>query len=217
MTILLSTVKTQLGITGDSEDARLRLFLPQAISIAESYCNRKFCKQTVTEFYDGNGTHDLVLRNVPIVSITNLWEDIDRSFGASSLLVDGTDFVYNANSGVVTRINAYWPYSLQRGRVPVRGLGGYMSYGSQQLVALDQKYTKCIKIEYETGWDAVPMDIQYAVGSLVACMMREASVGAPLASESLDYYSYQLASSGDTDGQLTSITAILKNYVINVI
>ena len=217
MSIPLSTIKTQLGISGDDQDARLRLLLPQALAIAESFCNRRFCKNTYTEFYDGNGSSEIVLKNIPVISITNIWEDVDREFTSDHLLTANTDYIFNAASGVVTRINAYWPHLLRKGRVPLRGQGGYMSLGAKQLVMTEDRYRKCIKVEYEAGWETIPMDIQFAVGSLVACMLREAAMGAPLTSENLDYYSYQLASSADAMQALTGLQNILKNYVVPVI
>ena len=191
--------------------------VPQAIAIAESFCNRKFCKQTLTEYYDGNGTSEIVLRNIPVVSITNIWEDVDRNFTSDHLLTADKDYIFNETNGIVTRIDAYWPHLLRKGRVPVRGQGGYMSLGAKQLVMTEARYRKCIKVTYEAGWDTIPMDIQFAIGSIVACMLREAAMGAPLTSENLDYYSYQLASSADAMEALTGLQNILKNYVVPVI
>ena len=57
----------------------------------ERFCNRKFIKQTHTEFKDGNRVKRILLHQWPVNSVTTLHIDSRRVFG-SSTLVDSSDY-----------------------------------------------------------------------------------------------------------------------------
>jgi hypothetical protein len=47
----LATVKTELGITDNTENDKLRTWITQASIIAASYCRRVFARETLTETF----------------------------------------------------------------------------------------------------------------------------------------------------------------------
>jgi hypothetical protein len=151
--------------------------------------------RSVTEYLPGTGSRELLLRHCPVRSITSVYEDsgayygeASGAFAASTLLTAGTDYCLardNAaenevsRSGVLLRIGGYWP------RSTVRSEG--------MLAASAAPGLGNVKVTYLTGWAPIPADLRAATHSLAVQMMQGATVGGPLQSESLDYYSYQLA------------------------
>lgn len=91
----LATLKIYLGIavSDTTSDELLSLLINSVSSIAESYCDRSFNKQTgLTEQYDGSGNSWLYPKTLPIISVTSIHDDTDRNF-TSSYLIDSADYV----------------------------------------------------------------------------------------------------------------------------
>jgi len=68
----LANVKTALEITGTDDDTYLESLIDRVSTIIESYCDREFDSQTLTEIFDGTGTEDYQTEEYPIDSITSL-------------------------------------------------------------------------------------------------------------------------------------------------
>jgi len=74
---------------------------------ANNYTSRLLKARDLTEYYDGDGTTILFLKNYPINSITSIHQDSDRAFGADTL-VASTDYVFNATSRKVVGVGVVW-------------------------------------------------------------------------------------------------------------
>ncbi len=215
--ITLDYLKTQLGITGTSEDALLTQLLDQVTSIIENETHRKFSGVTTTEYYDGDGTDRLVLRNTPVQSITSIYEDVDgyagagdSPFGADTLLTAGEDYVLDtqdgtaSNSGIVYRINGVWRRSASHRQDSV----------GPHVVPYASPSRGSIKVTYTYGYSTVPDEIKLAAANLVGSLRRSAKLGKPINSFSLDYFSVQLegSSASEASAALESTNRILARY-----
>lgn len=207
-----------------SKDHWLTALLAGVEATAENYCKRKFTKQTYTEFYSGNGTSYLILRQWPVHSITNLWEDTAANFShgdgspfASATLLDqGVDYVLEVDtegtqsaSGIVHRLNTVWPED-------------YAAYTPGRIISAYAPTLGSIKVTYVAGYDPVPKDLQMALCYLVSYMRRTMPQGGEIISEKVGDYAYTMAdplaassSSSGSEGNTFEITAarsILANY-----
>lgn len=113
----LGTVKAELKATGGADDDYLRGVILRASSAAEDYCNRVFAREALQDtflfrFERGpmmaqSAPALLVLSRSPVVSIQSLTEN-------ATTLVEGTDFVTDQSTGILTRLDAsgrptVWP------------------------------------------------------------------------------------------------------------
>lgn len=131
----LSQVKTFLGITSSAEDALITTMLDRTTKLIQNYVGRDLVQTTYTDVkYDGDGCKDLLLINYPIITLTSVYDDYDRIFGADSLLVedDGTndgDYIIIKkgevdNPGIIRRIDgACWIEGDQN--IKISYVGGY--------------------------------------------------------------------------------------------
>lgn len=98
--ISLTEAKSYLKITGSGEDAILTDFVDSISKAVATYCRRKLVKATFTEYYNGGGIGRINLKNYPIVSITTIHDDSNRTYDATTL-VDSDDYYFDADKGFV--------------------------------------------------------------------------------------------------------------------
>lgn len=68
-----------------------------------SYCEREWDNNSgndITEYFDGTGQDFIIVKHVPIASVTSLYDDANRSYGADTL-IDATDYVFYADRGII--------------------------------------------------------------------------------------------------------------------
>ncbi|HNX82476.1 MAG TPA: phage head-tail connector protein [Candidatus Omnitrophota bacterium] len=134
----LANVKTALSIVNTDDDAYLNSLIARVTDEAETYCRRKFADATYTEKYDGNGCQSMQLKQYPITSITSVHDDLDRAF-LSDTLIDSDDYVFDAESGILT---LDW---------------SIFSRGVQN-----------IQVVYNAGYTTMPQDLEQAAIMLVS-------------------------------------------------
>lgn len=85
-------------ITGTAEDSLINSLVTRFDGVASGWCGYPtdgaaptFESATYTDYFDGDGTESLWLRVQPATSITSAHVDIDRVYGASTL-VDSGDY-----------------------------------------------------------------------------------------------------------------------------
>ncbi len=98
----LTRQKDFLGKSGSAQDSLLTMLINQATGFIERYTGRRLLSQTYTEEqYDGTGTKVLVLRNLPVTSLTTLQQN--RNFDNSdSWETVNTDYYFWDENGVIT-------------------------------------------------------------------------------------------------------------------
>jgi hypothetical protein len=163
----------------------------------KSYCKRDFEPATYTEYLQGNGRKELVLRHRPVTAVTSVHLDWDGnadqnpegSFEAASLLTAGKDYFLNLDgswggdpvsfSGLLVRVRNVWP-EVQR------------QWYWTKLSPETGPAPGSIRVIYTAGYDPAPEDLQYAVVFLVQAMRKDLPVGGNLESEKIGDYSYKL-------------------------
>lgn len=213
MLTTLEQVKTHLGIAADdtSLDARLAALIQGVDAAIKSDLRRNIEQATYTEFYSGDGSRALRLKQTPVQSITTVYEDSSGlwgqgadAFAAATLLTAGADYALDLDqpdgtslSGLLYRVGGIWP-----GRV--------VRYGNR-LTAGYEHGRGNLKITYVGGYATVPYDLALAANQLVGWAMARKD-GQQMKSERLDEYSYTM---GDLKEALTSVVgaaSILAKY-----
>lgn len=174
------------------EDARLTTWITQVSAAVELYLGRTIASYAYTEFYDGQGTDQLILKQRPVTAITNIWENPFGYWGdpnlvnpasvfqtPQDLLVEGTDYALRRDqpdgsslSGIVYKINDVWDKFIQRAP-GILSATYQIGYGS-------------IMIQYTAGYLTIPTDLTLALDMCVAYLRNWAVYGRPLSSESYE-------------------------------
>jgi len=123
-----------LSVTEVSDDSLIANLINRLSTRIESYCGRKFVAREYTEYHDGDKTNAVIVDNPPIISVSGLWDDIDREFTSNEEITSDNYVVYS-NEGYL---------SLYNDEV-------YFSRGVQN-----------IKVVYSGGYTTIPYDLQDA-------------------------------------------------------
>lgn len=173
------------------EDKNLNFYVQQASNLIEELLNRPgLSYASRTEYYNGTGTRQLLLRSRPAYVTPTIQCAIDQSgyFGqtsgaftaSGSVLTYGVDFVLDAKDGVKSRsamlikVGGFWPKQWAR----TTGLLSpflVTSFG-------------CVKVTYSAGYtvDDLPAAFRLACNTLVANIRNQFPLGAALNSESYE-------------------------------
>ncbi|MFW9928140.1 MAG: phage head-tail connector protein [Candidatus Thorarchaeota archaeon] len=186
--ITVSEVKTYLGITGSSEDTNLGTLVDSVNTFIPNYTNRTWDLTTYTEeLYDGSGHAALILKNRPVVSISEILVNTEEVTERSDVNEIGW-FVYDYDQGIVYNNNLW---TRGRGNIQVSYIAGYEDA------------------------DALPSDLKHACLEL-ASFFRTMRGKSGIVSEALGSYSYSLmnnpASFGLLDIPDVTIRLILDKY-----
>ncbi len=211
----LDTIKALYGVSDPGLDAQLSALLVAADRAIKDYLHRDIELTSYVEYYSGNGTRFLTLRQRPVVSVTEVREDFSGFygqgtapiFGSETLLVAGEDYALEldaggtlSNSGRLIRCHTVWA-QLERLYVP-----GRVSRDTGSALGN-------IKVTYSAGYASVPDDLKYAVAMLVAYMRRVIKLGQNISSEKLGDYGYHLARTALRDvPEVGSLRSILARY-----
>lgn len=136
----VADVKETLGIASSvtTYDNLITRKINQATEMIEGYCGRRFKAADYTEYYDGSGIDQLLLRNRPINTLTSLGyrntSQNDDDFSA----VNSDDFYIDNNAGVLEALSSFW--------------GRYDRW----------------KVVYNAGYTTIPSDLAEACASLAA-------------------------------------------------
>jgi len=133
----LTTVKTELSITGSTYDAQLGRYITVASLAAEQYCNRVFVVETVQDRFDitfprlrFGGEEKLQTSRWPVTSMTSLTEN-------GTTLVKDTDYKVDTSNGLLIRLDSN---------------GDPTTWGQSPVIAT-----------YSAGFASIPADLEDAV------------------------------------------------------
>jgi uncharacterized phiE125 gp8 family phage protein len=144
MLTTLPKLKTFLGIDTNDDDDKLYQHLKSADAFFKSETQRTFEQTTYTEYYDGDGSDELFIDHYPIISVTSIYDDLDRDYEAEDVFEDDDYMIYE-DQGMIKLDDTYF-----------------------------QDGSKNVKITYSAGYAAIPNDIQMAVVQLAAAAYLEA-------------------------------------------
>lgn len=107
--VSLEELKDHIGAGGTGKDAVLEGIIDRVTDEIEQYLGRQIVTRgSMTEYHTFDGsTCELRPLERPITTVTTIHEDTasPRTYGASALLVSGTDYEAIKPSGVIRRIN----------------------------------------------------------------------------------------------------------------
>lgn len=209
----LSAVKAQAGISSSdtSKDVQLTALIPCITEIVKRALNRDIEAASYTEYYSGDNSPFLVLRQYPVISIESIYFDtggyfgqVQNAFPASTLLAAGTDYVLMAGAngigtnGIVRRIGSTWygQYSRVVGRV-----------ANQPPLPSGN-----IKVTYTAGYAIVPPALSYAVNLMV--MRCQSWSAAGMAAQSMSYEDASMSFFATAEGAklLGTVEKTIGNY-----
>jgi hypothetical protein len=217
----LSTVPSCMAQAGmvsvtDAQSAQMQAFINGISDLVYHQLHRNFDVRTYTEFYSGDGSPFILLRQYPVISVTSICEDPEGNFGQtaggfdSSLnLVQGVDWVLMAgqngigSSGMIRRIKGAWWARHTRELGIVSNLPPLPSGN--------------IKIVYTAGYSPIPYAIQMAVNSAVMRAMATAAAGGAAQSMSYEDATMTYVSPADLAMIFGTIESTLGSYKAIVI
>lgn len=148
-----------------ADPTRVAKAISAASTAIERYCNRSFDGSTEqTDYYDGDGTSELMLRNFPIVELTSV-TIIDR---------DGTEHAHTSSDFDLDN-------RLARIRFKLSTTGDYTYFPSG---------FQNVKIVSKCGYETIPEDVQEACVGLVTWMLSSVDRDQSLQGERLGDYSW---------------------------
>lgn len=210
----VADIKTANFITGTAEDAWITLVQPSVEAVLQKWIGYNLAATTYTEFYNGNNTTEILLRNLPVNSVANVWVDSLGQDGQNAnptpfatpldaytywLQLDGPGGAYSA-TGTLVRSNDIWP------GIRVRP---YNRLSYKEAPGLGN-----IKITYNAGYAVIPDDIKLAVWESMGQLrnMRRFGFLGPIKSESLTQSAYSLGDLYKMIYMLGSVQQVLSLY-----
>lgn len=124
--VSITEAKDFLKITAETDDAIIESLINRASSWANDYTGRLLLSRTNTEYYDGDGTGTILLRQYPVTSITNIYDDVDRVFG-SNTIIPAPDIILNQESGIVRLFNGTAAFNKGMMNVKAVYVAGYVT------------------------------------------------------------------------------------------
>lgn len=108
----LATAKDELNILDSAQDDRIRRWIHEISGFIETYCNRTFASETVSELWrtPGNGVDmdRLRLTRFPVSAVTSITEDADAALTTSDYETDAdAGWIYRMTGASGTRTRWY--------------------------------------------------------------------------------------------------------------
>lgn len=155
MLINVQDIKDFLGITVTTDDHILMPLVQAAQDEADGYVDYQLEGSTFIEILDGDGIDIIQLRNIPVKSITSIYDDIDLAYGSDTLIA-AEDYTFNAKTGIVTALG--FAFSLYVNNIKVTYLAGYNGIGA-------------------TAYTPLPYNLKQALIYLASSMYLEGKAG----------------------------------------
>ena len=177
-------LKDFLDISDDT--ATTNSVLDRLVNLAtdwiENYCGRRFQRGSYTEYYDGEGSQELLMRNYPIISGETFTLSM-RSAGNNEdswTSIDSEDYYIDYQAGLIKFPTAALG---GRGRLFIRGAQNYrVLFTSGYYVPSDALY-----VEGNTA--SLPGDLEYIAWKLCGAAWSQRRGDPSVAEERLGYYS----------------------------
>lgn len=161
--ISLSEAKEYLGITDTGDDLVLTHLLNEVSAIIQKYIGRELVSQERTQYYSGDGSCELILKDFPIISINSINVDSQRSFD-SSTEIDSENFIVKKGSGIVEAFNLLGNWTPGRSNIKIVYTSGYTvgNSGSDGTMPYDIRLAakRLLDLHFRTGYTHRKLDYQ---------------------------------------------------------
>jgi uncharacterized phiE125 gp8 family phage protein len=136
-------LKNYLGmpITNYDDDVLLQKLITRISDQIEGDCQRVFISSTYTEYYKGDDTTVLMTKQYPIISVTSIYDDIDRVWGATTQIPAASIIISDECEGMIILYDQLFSFSDD---------------------------VENIKITYVAGYAIIPTDLEFACIKLCA-------------------------------------------------
>lgn len=149
----LATVKAFNNISTSDHDAELLRLIPVVDAFLAAYCNRPLESATITEYHSTRpGQTTLRLKQYPVISITSLYDDPDRTYGADTLLATSDYVLTDPAAGIVQLDGTLFGGGLNNVKITYQG--GYAA-GSPERLLLEQAAIELIWLARKKGDQAL--------------------------------------------------------------
>jgi len=118
--------KTAFDIDTAEHDTLIQRLITQLSAWCSTFCGRDFVAGDHTEYYDGDGSRTLFLRNYPINSIASIYDDPDRNYNAEDL-IDSGDIEFYDDDGQVCLFNGI-AFTNAKKNIKITYNAGYSTY-----------------------------------------------------------------------------------------
>lgn len=122
--VTLEEAKEYLKVTTSNEDAVLSHIVNAVSAWVAGYLKRNLVSAARVEYYSGDGSVELVLKNYPVTVLTYIRVDENRTFG-SDTAVDSTDYILKPVQGIVRAFNLYGNWPCGESNIKVSYTAGY--------------------------------------------------------------------------------------------
>lgn len=123
--VSLDEAKEFCKITASTDDALLNGLINKVSALANQYTGRHLLQKTHTLYFNGTGTPEIIVPEFPIISVTSLNDDLDRSFGSSTAIDVSADVLVDKEGGILTLWNTERAFQVGRGNVKLVMSAGY--------------------------------------------------------------------------------------------
>ncbi len=154
----LGNIKSYLGIaeTDTEFDTDLDHLIDAVSWYFNNETNRKLkARDYAAEYYDGDGSDTLYVENYPINSITHLYIDTERAYGADDEILAADYMIYKDMGKIIVEDTVF-------------------SKGNQS-----------VKLEYNGGYATIPYDLENACKEMVAFLFKRDKAGNRIGVKSL--------------------------------
>lgn len=144
--LTLHEAKLRMNIQDDSHDMLFNTLIADVSSIIEGYCGRTLTDGTYVEYKDGGGNQEILTDEWPIISITSIYDDVDREYPDISL-IDSDDYTFYPNEGKIV---------LMSSTIIGRNFRTVFYNGKRN-----------VKITYVAGYTTIPGDIKIIASEIL--------------------------------------------------
>lgn len=130
--LTLQDAKRLLPATEKGDENLIKLMINALSDMAVNFCGRNFIQAIYTEKHDGDGTIDILVKHIPIISVSSVVED--------SITIASSWYVIYTDEGIIRRINSgVWVKDIQNITV------SYTAGWEQASLPSDLKYA-CLEL-----------------------------------------------------------------------
>ena len=162
----LARMKIFLSISGDSKDSLLTMLINQVTGDIERYINRNLLSQTYTnEEYDGTGTSELVLKQYPVTTFTQLQENAASDNNDDWQTIGASNYFTDLGEGILSLIR-------NRNAFDRKPAGVFLERKQKYRVTYIAGYLIDFDNENTLASHTLPSELEYVTQKLVSAVFN---------------------------------------------